>query len=192
MYALDEPDAPVKPTPSDINPHADSVSRLSDIEVKDFNYRYEDWLRELRKTDKEKEQQMQFRTLMLTTIEEYLAEQVTDMDTCSEIYEYLRKRCAPSSENRQIETRQKYQKMCEGPKSQNFEKWIDQWRVWYNKAERLNLTDETTAKQDFANALTSFDESMSDNLAFGKFDNVDDMISVAIKRVRDKGARQKG
>lgn len=187
-HAPKEPQEPHKPQPSDICRGKNSIGLLSNAEMKEFEYRYDEWLREFKKVEKAKEQLMQLRTFMITTVEEYLAEQVADLDTCAGIYGHLKGRCAPSSENRQIDSRRKYHKLCEGPKAQNFEKWADEWRAWYSRAEKLKLTDDSTG---MPNALTNFDESMADNLAFGRFSTVDAMISAAMRRVRVKGARQK-
>lgn len=123
---------------------------------------------------------------MITTLEVSLAEQVLEMKTCHEIYNYLKKRCAPSNENRKIETRRHYQKLCRGPVNQKFETWVDEWYIWYNKANILSLTDENNAMEDFANALNSFEESLPDHLALSSFDSIDDMVSVSIKCVRDE------
>lgn len=78
-----------------------------------------------------------------------------------------------------------------GPRNQKFESWVDEWRVWFNKAERLSLTDEATAMDDFANAINVFDESLSDHLALTSFASIDDTVSASVKRIRDKSSIKK-
>lgn len=75
----------------------------------------------------------------------------------------LKNRLAPSDESRSLAVEQRYQKLCNGPGTQDIETWLDQWVTTYTEAKKIPIGEMigTRPLRDFLMAVKQKEPSFA-------------------------------
>ena len=76
----------------------------------------------------------------------------------------LKNRLAPSAQSRSLAIEQRYQKLCNGPGTQDIEAWLDQWTITYTEAMKFPIGEVagTRPMRDFLMAIKQREPSFAD------------------------------
>ena len=129
---LVEPPAPVKPTQA-----TDETSYQYKIDCAEYKLLLLEY----------KEQQAAFRGIIDYILDTILPANIIYIQNV-EVHPYvvlvaLKERLAPSDEARSLSIEREYRKLCEGPRNQKTNKWLDEWTRCYIRAKECGLGEAT-------------------------------------------------
>lgn len=155
-----EPPQPVEPRrPTAVDAGAASITALTADQQKVYALLRDDFKYDMMKYRDQREALKSIQDFILTRVDRQHLILLEGKETVYQMLVALKKRLAPTDRAREMDVIRRYRELQRAPKSQQIDKWLQQWERVYTEAQNLSLPDVQKERPlyDFLNALRPVD-----------------------------------